>query len=69
MSKIIENHLVNLWEWRDWTDYEMYGESEWSISKEFYDAYRDTPSVKECDEICAKLSGKVTVYRIKNIES
>ena len=31
----------------------------------WYNAYEDTPSKKECDNLCEKLSGKVVVYKIK----
>ncbi len=64
MAKKLDNHLVGINDWKEWIDYVEYGESEWSQSGSWYNAYRDTPSKEECDKLCAALSGEVTVYKM-----
>lgn len=60
----IRGHLVNGYEWREWDEYERYiFEDEKVVNT--YNAYRDTPSKDECDELCAALSGEVVEYYIK----
>ncbi|AXI09184.1 hypothetical protein CV093_10250 [Oceanobacillus sp. 143] len=65
MSRRFDNHLTGIGDWKDWIDYEEYGESEWSKKGCWYKAYLDTPSKEECDRISAELSGEVVVYKIK----
>lgn len=59
----INNHLVTFAEWKDCTDYESYIFKD-QIEINYYDAFRDTPSKEECDEMSEKLSGEVVVFKI-----
>ncbi|WP_121614816.1 hypothetical protein [Virgibacillus halodenitrificans] len=59
------NHLVTFTEWKYWEEYE---EHEWlggAMSYLEYDAYKDTPSKQECDQLCKELSSEVITYQIK----
>ncbi|MFD1173926.1 hypothetical protein [Oceanobacillus picturae] len=61
--KNISRESVSYTEWKEWEDYENYIYDD-EFSKEVYDAYADTPSKKECDQICAEKSGEVIIYKI-----
>lgn len=49
---------------KEWEDYITYGESECTDKDYWYNAYRDTPSKEECDELCKKFSGEIKVYTL-----
>lgn len=65
MKKKLQGHLVNFEDAQEMLDY---GDHIWrggAMSEQEYDAYKDTPSKKECDKLCAELSGEVVTYKIK----
>ncbi|WP_430789136.1 hypothetical protein VBD025_02870 [Virgibacillus flavescens] len=50
--------------WKEWENYENYIYFDEIINTDSYDAYADTPSKKDCDQICGEKSGEVIIYKI-----
>ncbi|MGY0692599.1 hypothetical protein ACW2QC_07365 [Virgibacillus sp. FSP13] len=63
MEKIMDGHLIGFGSLQELEDYEEHIWFGGAMSEERYNAYKDTPSKKECDKLCAELSGDVRTYK------
>ncbi|WP_106494849.1 hypothetical protein [Lentibacillus sp. Marseille-P4043] len=61
MEKIIDGHLIGFESLQELEEYEDHIWFGGAMSEVRYNAYKDTPSKKECDRICEDLSGEVEI--------